>query len=817
MEQNAGGVDNRPKEVAAELLGPSQCRGGVTGGDGGAGQVNAQGVGQPGGGRHLSGQAVYLGWAPALLVSHATTLRGSHGKLDPMRRILKTIAVFFLCSAGVPIAVTVTILTAFLFLPLPASLPDAKATIGSQISKILDANGKEIGIFREFEQNVPIRPEDIPEHLKQAVIASEDRSFYSHGGVDIGGSMRALLADLRNQSLVQGGSTITQQYVKNAYTGADRTFARKIREAILASQLDRQFEKDQILFRYLDSIYLGDGIYGVGAAAESYFRKPLREITVSEAATLAGLIPAPSRYAPRSNPSLAESKRRVVLGSMLEVGFLDQAQHDEALAQGVWLASTGPAPGPAVVIHPPVQQSTVYPFFVDYVRRYLVARYGPAKVFRGGLLIQTSIDPEMQEAAEKAVAEGLRGTAHPIEMALVAVEPPTGFVKALVGGRDFARSQVNLALGGCPRVPEESVPVDVEATCWTDKQATVEGGGTGRQPGSSWKPIVLAAAFAKGLTPAKTYAAPNEYRVPGCDRPKGCTIRNYEGASFGTANLRTATWKSINTVYAQLIDDVGVKETAEMAKKLGITSAWASPAVHGLSYALGAQEASPLDMASAFGVFATGGDRLAPTPIVKVVDAEGKVLEDNTDRKAERVLDKVIATNVTDVLRGVITSGTGTRANIGRPAAGKTGTAQEFRDAWFVGYTPSLSTAVWMGNELKPTPLRNIKGVRSVAGGTIPASVWKGFMAPALKNVKVTDFDEPAPIRPIADALQREARGGIDPGPRRSPQPPDMGGPYSEDPPAPDAQPPPRNATTTSTTRPEDEGGGRTTTTIFPV
>jgi penicillin-binding protein 1A len=737
-----------------------------------------------------------------------------------VRRVLKTFGIFFLCSAGVPIAVTVTILGAFLFLPLPASLPDAKPTVASQISHVLDAYGEEIGIFREFEQNIPVRPEDIPDHLKEAVIAAEDRSFYSHGGIDIGGSFRALWADLRNQSFVQGGSTITQQYVKNAYTGADRTVVRKVREAILASQLDRQFEKDEILFRYLDSIYLGDGIYGVGAAAESYFRKPVSQLTLSESATLVGLIPAPSRYAPRSNPADADAKRQIVLRSMLEVGFITQAEHDEAAAQGVWLAATGPAPGPAVVVHPPVQQFTKYPFFVDYVRRYLVAKYGPAKVFRGGLRIQTSIDPEMQEAAEKAVADGLSGTAHPIEMSLVAVEPPTGFVKALVGGRDFARSQVNLALGGCPRKPADDIPVDVEAMCWSDEEATVEGGGTGRQPGSSWKPFVLAAAFAKGLTPSKTYPAPNAYRVPGCDRPKGCTIHNYEGASFGSANLRTATWKSINTVYAQLIDDVGVKETAEMAKKLGITSAWSSPSVHGLSYALGAQEASPLDMASAFGVFATGGERLAPTPIVKVIDAQGNVLEDNTDREPERVLDEVIANNVTDVMRGVITSGTGTRANIGRPAAGKTGTAQEFRDAWFVGYTPSLSTAVWMGNELKPTPLRGIKGVRNVAGGTIPASVWKGFMAPALKGVEVTDFDEPAPIRPIADALKREARGGIDPGPRRSPQPPDMGGPYREDPPAPDASPPPRNATT-STTRPEDGdggggGGGRTTTTIFP-
>lgn len=745
-----------------------------------------------------------------------------------MRRTLKTFGVFFLCSAGVPMAVTVTILAAFLFLPLPASLPDAKPTVASQISHVLDAFGNEIAIFREFEQNEPIRPEDIPQYLKEAVIASEDRNFYEHGGVDIGGSFRALWADLRNQSLVQGGSTITQQYVKNAYTGADRTVVRKIREAILASQLDRQFEKDEIMFRYLDSIYLGDGIYGVGAAARSYFRKHVSQLTLSESATIAGLIPAPSRYAPRDNPSLAESKRMVVLRSMRDVGFITEAEFLDASTQGVWLASTGAPPGPAVVVHPPVQQQTKFPFFVDYVRRYLVAKYGPAKVFRGGLTIQTSLDPDMQEEAEKAVTEGLRGTNPPIEMSLVSVEPPTGFVKALVGGRDFARSQVNLALGACPRRPAEDVPVDVEAACWNNDALSVEGGGTGRQPGSSWKPFVLAAAFAKGITPSKTYPAPNEYRVPGCDRPKGCTIRNYEGASYGSANLRTATWKSINTVYAQLIDDVGVKETADMAKKLGITSAWASPQVHGLSYALGAQEVSPLDMASAFGVFATGGKKQTPTPIVKIVEPDGNVLEDNTDRvpqggdpaenEGEQVLDPVIATNVTDVLRGVITSGTGTRANIGRPAAGKTGTAQEYRDAWFVGFTPSLSTAVWMGNEQKPTPLRGIKGVRNVAGGTIPAGVWKAFMAPALKDVEPRDFDEPAPIRPIADALKREARGGIDPGQRRSVVPPDMGGPYTEEPPPPDAQPPPRPATT-STTRPDDDdggGSGGTTTTLFP-
>ena len=740
--------------------------------------------------------------------------------MSGVRSVLRAFALFMLCAAAVPMAVTATILGTFIFAPLPATIPEPKEITASLVSTVLDQNGDPIGEFREFEQNIPVRQEDIPELLKQAVVSAEDRNFYSHGGVDVRGSMRALLADLRNQGVVQGGSTITQQYVKNAYTGKERTVIRKVREAILASQLDRQFEKDDILFKYLSSIYLGDGTYGVGAASESYFRKPVSQLTLSEAAMLAGLIPAPSRYEPRGNPELAESKRILVLGKMLAQGRISQQQYDEAAPQKVWLAAQGKAPGPATVVFPPQQQNTKFPYFVDYVGRYLIAKYGPAKVFKGGLRIQTTLDPDLQADAERTVADQLKGTKSPLEMSLVAVEPPTGYVKALVGGREFTQSQVNLALGGCPRLPDAKYKVEVRATCWDGE--SVGGGGLGRQPGSSFKPFVLATAFSKGYQPTKVYPAPTVFHIPGCKprKPGDCDIGNAEGEGGGSANLRTATVKSINTVYAQLVRDVGCKDAAEMAKKLGIDSAWYSPQFHTCSgnYALGVIDVSPLNMASAYGVFANRGVRVAPTPVLKVIDSDGKVLEDNSKPKGDRVIEEVVADNVTDVLRGVITSGTATRANIGRPAAGKTGTGQNYTNAWFVGYTPTLSTAVWMGySNNQSTPLVRIKGFQRVYGGTIPAQTWHNFMAAALKDVPVTDFNQPAPIKPLADALDRQRREGFDPGAGRRVEGTGDGGPYIVQPDPPVAEPP----STTTTTSPDDgggdDGGGpSTTTTLLP-
>ena len=714
-----------------------------------------------------------------------------------LRSVGRGVALFLICSLLMPIAVVATVLGTFFFAPLPAVLPDPRPTVASRISHVyaLDqaGNRQEIGIFREFEQNTPVKPEDIPKVLKDAVIAAEDRNFYQHGGIDPRGSLRALWADLRNKGISQGGSTITQQYVKNAYVGQERTLTRKIREAILASQLDRQVDKDEILFNYLSNIYLGEGVYGVGAASESYFRKPVSQLTLSEAAMIAGLIPAPSRYEPRGNPTLAESKRLLVLDKMVETGAITKAQRDEAKPQKVWLASQGPATGPATVVFPSQQQENKFPFFVDYVRRYLELKYGPARVFRGGLEITVTMDPALQAHAEATVAESLSGTSAPLEMSMVAVEPPTGYVKALVGGRDFATSQVNLALGGCPRKPtDERIKVEVEASCWTTP--AVGGGGLGRQPGSAFKPFVLAAALSRGFEPTKVYPAPATYRIPDCKESatNKCTISNNEGSGGGSATIASASTRSINTVYAQLVRDVGCPQTAEMARNLGVTAAWYSPQFHTCSgtYALGVIDVSPLEMASSFGVFAARGERAAPTPVLEVaertVDGQRIVLEDNSAPIRERVLDEIVADAVNDILTGVITGGTGRAADIGRPAAGKTGTGQNYTNAWFVGYTPTLSTSVWMGyaNNQK-TPLRGIKGVDRVFGGTIPARTWQRFMRQAVADVPPTKFSEDPPIKDLAEALRRDARGGFDPGTRRPTGPPDPGGRYLVEAPVP--------------------------------
>jgi penicillin-binding protein 1A len=668
---------------------------------------------------------------------------------DPIR-VAKAVATFLVVAILIPLVTAGTALASIVYLPLPAPpLPTPKPGIESRITRIYDAAGKEIGLLRKFDTSIPVKASDIPDVLKQAVVSVEDKRFYSHGGIDPLGAIRALWADLRGRQVVQGGSTITQQYVKNVYTSGERTLARKIREAVLASQLDRKVTKDEILYRYLSNIYLGGGAYGIGAAAESYFKKPVNELNASESAMIAGLISAPSDFEPRTNPTQAEINRVFVLNEMLAQGRIDAFHHAEAVAQKLFFpTSETPKPsGPATIVHPLELQSASEPYYVDYVRRYLSAKYGADIVYRGGLRVETALDPRLQGLAVESVKKALSGTTPPLEMALVTVEPGTGFVRALVGGRDFSKSQVNLALGRCVEgyEPPKEGPI------------CLDGGGSGRQPGSSMKPFTLAKAYEEGIGPGRVYSGPGTYTIRGC-RGNGCTIHNVESGSYGSISLKQATAFSVNTVFAQLIEDVGVQETAEMAHRLGLTmvdpegiqrlgeNAGDS---YGITLTLGAAEVSPLDMASAYSVFAARGLQFAATPIVKVTDANGKILEDNTKRQGKRVLAEAVADNVTDAMKGVVNNGTGTGANIGRPdgTAGKTGSTDDNHDAWFVGFTPALSTAIWMGySDSNTRSLKNIKGVSTVYGGTIPASTWKDYMSQALKNAPAADFPKPAAL-----------------------------------------------------------------------
>ena len=743
------------------------------------------------------------------------------------RQIGRGLVLFLVCTTVVPVVVAVVVLGSLLFMPLPATLPEPRPNEAIQSSRLLDAQGNEIAVFQAFEQNLPVKPQDIPLVLKQAVVAAEDSRFYQHSGVDIRGSGRALVRDLQGSETLQGGSTITQQYVKLTYTGKDRTLARKVKEAVLASQLDRKVDKDEILFRYLSTISLGEGAYGVGAASETYFRKSVSQLSVSEAATIAGVIPAPSFYSPRDFPDRAESKRVIVLDKMLEEGFLTPVDHANAVRAKIVLGDKPANPKLATVVYPREEAQSRYPYFVDYARRFLVNKYGEDLVFRGGLTVQTTIEPDLQAKAEKQVADALAGTRpfkdpksngdpNLLNMTLAAVEPGTGRVKALVGGRDPNDKyvgKVNRALGRCFR-PKADVRVEVPAPCWKD-EAPVEGGGSGDQPGSAFKVFTLAAALEKGISPAKTYSSAAPYRVPGCRGDK-CEINNASDniSSGGSLNLAQATTGSVNVVYARLAAEIGNKAIAEEATKLGMSQVWESPSVHGASYTLGAIEVASLDMAGAYGVFANRGVRVPNTPIIKIVDREGKVVEDNLEPKGERVMAESVADTMNGLLRGPLESGTAKGKGIDRPAAGKTGSTNDNFDAWFVGYTPNLSTAVSLGYD-EGQPLKNIKGVGTVFGGTIPAATWQGFMLKALEGVPPTDFNAPPPVSNVEDETRRRERGFIDAGDKREAIATSPGGPYefgggnakavtgsrSVVPPTTSTVPLPSSTTTTPTTR----------------
>ena len=727
-----------------------------------------------------------------------------------MRQAVKVVIAAIMLGAGVPLLCGGTILAAFIFLPLPASLPAARGTQLAAPSVVYDDQGNVIATFSQTGSAVPVSASQIAPVVKDAVVASEDHSFFNEGGVSIRGTLRALYDDVVHGQALQGGSTITQQFVKNAYVGNQRTLLRKIHEIILASEVSRQMAKDQILYNYLSDSYFGDGAYGVGAAAMAYFRTPVSQLDPSQAAMLAGVLPAPSAYDPLVSLADAESRRQTVLGAMLRYGYLNQAQYAEALSEHLELAANVKPGVPVTAVYPPVQETSQYPYFVDYLKRYLLQRFTPDQLYGGGLQIQSTLDPNDQAQAGAALGRTLNGTRLPLDMSLVSVEPTTGYVKALIGGRDWNESQVNLALPGCPAQPGPTshIQVVVAPTCWT-ANSTVGGGGSGFPAGSSFKVFTLAAALEQGVPLSRTYNGPPSITIA------GVTFHNDESEGGGSYDLPSATAYSINTVYVQLANDIGVRAIADMAKAMGVTSAWYSPQVHGLSYTLGVIDVSPLDMASAYSVLANQGNRVAPSPVVEVTDPTGSVLLDDTRPAGTRVLSASIASEETKVLEGVIDHGTAYPNAVlpGRPEAGKTGTTDSCTNAWFVGYTPQLSTAVWMGHlTSNTTPLQGVDGVGCVYGGTLPAKTWGDYMGNALQGVPAVDFAAPPTTTTTAPPNVLTGGGGaaaqISAGYEQYPADISSGQNYVSPAPPPPAAEAPTTTSTTSTTEP---GQGTTT------
>jgi penicillin-binding protein 1A len=558
-----------------------------------------------------------------------------------------------------------------------------------------------------------VQSDEIAPVMKQAIVAIEDKRFFEHRGVDVRGIVRAVWQDVRNKKVVQGGSTITQQFVKNAYLTSKRSISRKLKEAALAWQLDQVWPKDRILSAYLNTIYFGNGAYGIERAAQVYFGHGASKLTTAEAALLAGIPADPSRYNPVTDPKAAHQRRRDVLQAMVDQKDITYNEYRKA--------NRAPLPKPEDIHQPGVRGPAQY--FVDYVKQQLVDRYGTSKVFGGGLIVKTTINLGLQEMAKKAISDTLKGPYMPTA-ALVALDPRDGRVLAMVGGQNYRESQFNLAVQG------------------------------ERQPGSSFKPFVLTTALEQGIAPSTTFES-KPVTISLGDR--NWYVHNYEGSNLGWIDLTAATTYSDNTVYAQLTHVVGPRKVADEAHKLGITRKL-NPY---FAIGLGADPVSPLEMARAFAAFANSGKRadgslLGNRPRV-VLSVNGK----KNAVRGRQVMSETNAGIVTHILQGVVQYGTGKRAALpDRPVAGKTGTTENYGDAWFVGYTPQLVVAVWVGypNTLRPM-LTEYHG-DPVAGGTYPAEIWKTFMQSADAHLQLPAESFPSPSTPGAEPRRLVLRDG---------------------------------------------------------
>jgi penicillin-binding protein 1A len=568
-----------------------------------------------------------------------------------------------------------------------------------QNSFIFAADGSLLGSIPAERNRQPVGLNEIGPWMSKATVAVEDHRFYQHGGVDYEGILRAAWKDLRAGEVVQGGSTITQQLVRNLYISKERTFKRKLKEACLAIKLSRRWTKDRILAEYMNQVYYGNHAYGVEAASQTYFSEHARRLTLAQAALLAGLPQAPSSYDPLHRPAAAIARRDIVLQAMLRNGDITSAQYRAAVAQRDLRLKPGK-------LYTRIKE----PYFFSYVRDQLIAEYGSNTVRSGGLRVYTTINPRLQAAAAKAIRDTLYLRDDPAA-AIVSINPANGAIRAMTAvtpGR--TGNQFNLVA-----------------------QAR-------RQPGSTFKVFVLTAAIEMGMNPNSTYYVSAPFHYQPDPYTSAWDVSTYDHTYAGSISVTSATLRSDNTVYAQLTLDVGPQNVAEMAHRLGIQSTLDVVPAMGL----GADAISPLEEASAFTTLAAGGIYSKPMAIRKVVLANGKV---DTDvgwgvPQRRRAVSDGVAYEVTQILQDNVLGGTGVGAYFGRPAAGKTGTTDNHADGWFSGYVPQLEATVWVGYPQGEIPMENVHGI-SVAGGTFPATIWRLFMEAALTSAPALDWQQP--------------------------------------------------------------------------
>ena len=575
------------------------------------------------------------------------------------------------------------------------NLPDVRVLRGytpPETTYIYDIEGKHLASLHEEAHREVVPLNEISPELKQAVMAIEDSHFYYHDGINPNSIGRAFWANWQKGSVVQGASTVTMQLVKNLFLNRERTISRKLVEAVMAVRVEQIFDKDNILEMYLNTIYWGHNNYGVQTASQSYFNKPASKLNLAESAMMAGLIQAPEEYSPFINYENTKQRQAVVLARMRELGWITAEEEEAARKE------------PLLLGKPTAWVGSISPHVTDAVVDELTERFGRQAVLQGGMRVQATVDYSMQEMAEETVARAHRNLqswgVRADQVALVAVDPRTHFIKALVGGVDYKKSQFNRA---------------------TQAQ---------RQPGSAFKPFVYYTAFASGkFTPYTTVMdSPVSYRdgtEAGYYSPK-----NYGGSFAGAMSIRTALIQSRNVPAVKIGQAVGIDKVIQTTRTLGINS----PMQPVISLPLGAIGVTPLELTNAYATFASNGWYAPPSIIVQVTDSRGNVLLENIP-KPKQVLDPWATANLTSVLKGVTEGGgTGAAASIGRPAAGKTGTTSSERDVWFVGYVPQLATAVWIGND-------NYKPIgRGVTGGGYAAPIWRQFMSQALANEPVKYF-----------------------------------------------------------------------------